>query len=86
LSAPWRYRCGRAKVSGTMPIEHKVRSVGTKSVTYPWLRRYVVIGPYNRRVRQDMAASVLASGVAMALGRVVEVRRRRRLKDGPPKS
>jgi hypothetical protein len=43
-----------------MAIEHKVRSVGTKTITYPWLRRYVVVGPYNRHVRHDAAVSLVS--------------------------
>ena len=63
----------------SMPIEDKIRSVGTKSLTYPWMRRYVVIGPYNRHVRQDAAASILARAITSAR----DAARRRRT---PPKS
>lgn len=64
-----------------MSIEKKIRSVGTKSVTYPWLRRYIVVGPYNRRVRQDAAASFLATFVSAA---ALTVARRRRHRASDP--
>jgi len=59
-----------------MSFERKVRSVGTKFVTYPWLRRHVVVGPYNRHVRRDAAASLLVNLVDVGLDRA----RRRRAK------
>jgi hypothetical protein len=43
-----------------MPIEDRVRSLGTKTLTYPWLRRFIVVGPYNRHYRRDAVASLFA--------------------------
>jgi hypothetical protein len=60
-----------------MAFEKKVRSVGNKSITYPWLRRYVVIGPYNRRVRRDLSEKLLIRALATAAGSAMAVRRRR---------
>jgi hypothetical protein len=50
-----------------MPIENKIRSVGNKSIIYPFFRRHIVIGPYNRHVRRDMAARVLQRAVGAAV-------------------
>ena len=60
-----------------MTFEKKVRSVGNKSITYPWLRRYVVIGPYNRRVRHDLAESLVIRALGTAAGSAMAVRNRR---------
>ena len=57
-----------------MPIENKIRSVGNKSVIYPWMRRYVVIGPYNRHVRKDMAEKALTRTLAIALTQALRAR------------
>lgn len=59
-----------------MAIEKKIRSIAHKSVTYPWLRRYVVVGPYNRKARQDAAASVLVM-MFDAAARTAAARKRR---------
>jgi hypothetical protein len=62
-----------------MALERKIRSIGTKSVTYPWLRRYVVVGPYNRRFRHEAAASILARAIVSAshtAGKLREARKR----------
>jgi hypothetical protein len=61
-----------------MTLERKVRSVGTKSIAYPWLRRHVVVGPYNRHVRRDVAAGLLVTLFEAAADRA----RRRRAKVG----
>ena len=64
-----------------MPVEDHIRSVGTKSVTYPWLRRYIVVGPYGRHMRRDAAASVLARAILTAAGAAASARKRRRTPD-----
>jgi hypothetical protein len=60
-----------------MAIEQKIRSAGHKSLTYSWLRRYVVIGPYNRRVRHDVAEALAVIMVSTAARNAVALRQRR---------
>lgn len=44
-----------------MAIEDRIRSIGTRFVTYPWMRRYIVISPLlNGSVRQTIVASMTA--------------------------
>ncbi len=61
-----------------MSVEERIRRIGTKTIAYPWLRRYVVIGPYNRRVRHEAAASVLIVVVGRAPKTASFLRRRRK--------
>ena len=46
-------------------------------MAYSWLRRYVVIGPYNRKVRQDTAAILLVKVFDSAARKASETRRSR---------
>jgi hypothetical protein len=61
-----------------MSLEKRVRSIGHKSIAYPWLRRYVSIGPFNRRVRHEMGATVLVRVLGASATRAAALRRRLR--------
>jgi hypothetical protein len=56
-----------------MPIENKIRSVGHKTVVYPWFRKYIVVGPYNRHVRRDIATNMFERAFAVAFTRAGSV-------------
>jgi hypothetical protein len=65
-----------------MPIEDKIRSVGNKGITYPWLRRFIVVGPYNKHYRRDAAASILGEAFVSAAHRARRLRSRAARKTG----
>jgi len=73
--------CAMARITSpcdrpAMAIERKIRSVGHKSVIYPWVRRYVVVGPYNRHVRRDVAASAMTKAIMLAAVQAGKLRSR----------
>ena len=64
-----------------MAIEHRIRSLGTKFLTYPWMRRYIVISPLvNGSVRQTVVASATARATNSAADKAAA---RRKPKPGP---
>ena len=59
-----------------MAIEDRIRSIGTRVITYPWMRRYIVISPLvNGSVRHTIVANATARATNSAADAAVARRK-----------